>query len=121
MRDYPLSVVLAVAPPLRLKSQTTGVPKLQGVYRLKDEDGFPIDMSHELAQEQGAVVDWIEAMADAGRQCVFKFNGLLEEMRMLIGDEKTDQAERVFGMMLMPMPGEWFCDKASELHRRMWA
>lgn len=101
---------------LRAKSQITGIPKLQGVFRMRDQEGFPVDVSYEIAKERGWEIDWIEALADAGRQCIFKFQSLLEEIAMLEGD--AEQAERVFGMILMAQEGETFCEKAATLYRR---
>ena len=52
------STILSESSSLRLKSQVNGVSKLQGVFRMKDQEGFPIDMSYELAKENGWEVEY---------------------------------------------------------------
>lgn len=103
---------------LRWKSQINGVPKLQGVFRLRDQEGFPLDMSFEIARDRGWDIDWVEALADAARQCIFKFEALLEEIRML-EPEKVDIVQQIFAAGLMASEGETFCEKAQALYQRM--
>ncbi len=101
-------------------TQITGTLKLQGVYRLKDESGFPIDMSYELAKESGWCIDWVEALVDAGRQCVFKFDALLEEIEMLepgIGEK----AVWVIASEFIAYPGLTFCEVNQILYTRIWS
>ncbi len=112
------SVILAKSGPLRWKSQIDGVPKLQGVFTLLDQEGFPLDMSYEIAKERGCVVDWVEALADAARQCVLKYGALIEEIRML-EPEKLESVKRIFACGLMSSEGETVGDMAKDLYRRM--
>ncbi len=112
------STILSETGVLRLKSQINGVPKLQGVFRMRDQEGFPIDMSYELAKENGWEVDWVEALADAARQCVFKYNTLIEEIKMLEPD-KLDGVKRIFVIGFMASKGETFIEKADCLYNRM--
>lgn len=95
--------------PLRWKTQANGVPKLQGVFTMLDREGFPVDMSYEIAKEQGWDVDWIEALADAS----------VEEIRLL-EPAKVDSVMKLFAGGLMSCEGATFCDKAEHLYRQMW-
>lgn len=101
-------------------TQINGTPKLQGVYRLKDESGFPIDMSFELAVESGWCVDWVEALVDAGRQCVFKFDALLEEIEML-DPGAAERAVRLIAGAFGAYPGGTFCTVCQSLYTRIWS
>jgi hypothetical protein len=112
------SIILSESSPLRLKSQTNGVPKLQGVFTMRDQEGFPIDMSYELAKENGWEVDWVEALADAARQCIFKYDALIEEIKMLEPD-RLDIVKRIFALGFMSSEGETFSKQASSLYNRM--
>jgi hypothetical protein len=112
------SVILSESGPLRLKSQINGVPKLQGVFRMKDQEGFPIDMAYELAKENGWEVDWVESLADAARQCIFKYDALIEEIGMLEPD-KLDGVKRMFAIGFMSSDGDTFTEQASNLYNRM--
>ena len=112
------STILSESSSLRLKSQVNGVSKLQGVFRMKDQEGFPIDMSYELAKENGWEVDWVEALADAARQCIFKYDALIEEIKMLEPD-KLDGVKRIFAIGFMSSKGETFIEQANYLYNRM--
>jgi hypothetical protein len=104
--------------PLRFKKQTNGVPKLQGVFTMRDQEGFPVDMSYEITKEHKWEVDWVEALADAARQCVLKYDALLEEIRML-EPEKVGNVQKIFAFGLMSCEGATFRDKAAHLYKRM--
>ena len=41
------------------------VPLIGGVWTLRDQEGFPIEMSHLVCKDKGWAIDWMEAMADA--------------------------------------------------------
>lgn len=103
---------------LRLKPQIGGVPKLQGIFTLRDQEGFPVDMSYEIAKERGWEADWVEALADAARQCVLKYDALLEEIRLL-EPSKVAIIQTVFADGIMSCEGETFCEKAMSLCHRM--
>ena len=63
---------------------------IAGVYRLKDECGFPIDASYDYCHDKDLTIDWMEALAYAlsqGVEGVFKMDALLKEIKMLIPDE----------------------------------
>ena len=42
-----------------------GLPLIGGVWTLKDQSGYPIEMSYVSAITNGYNIDWAEAMADA--------------------------------------------------------
>lgn len=63
-----------------------GRPLLAGLFRLKDEVGFPLDMSYEECKERGYAPDWAEALADAGRQGSAKYDSVLRELGYLLGE-----------------------------------
>ena len=68
----------------------TGERLVAGVYRLKDECGFPIDASYDYCNDKGLHIDWMEALACAlsqGLEGVFKMDSLLKEIKMLIPNE----------------------------------
>ena len=114
----PYSAVICESGPLRWKTQINGVPKLQGVFTLRDQEGFPVDMSYEITKERGWEVDWVEALADAARQCILKYDALLEEIRML-EPAKVVIVQKIFACGLMSCEGATFCDKAAHLYNQM--
>jgi hypothetical protein len=114
----PCSSVICESGPLRWKTQINGVPKLQGVFTMRDQEGFPVDMSYEIAKERGWEVDWLEALADAARQGILKYDALLEEIRML-EPTKVDAAQNIFASGLMSCESATFCDKSAHLYKRM--
>lgn len=44
-----------------------GTPLIGGVWTLRDQEGFPLEMSHLVCRDKGWAIDWLEAMADASR------------------------------------------------------
>ena len=44
-----------------------GTILIGGVWTLRDQEGFPLEMSHLVARDKGWLIDWAEAMADASR------------------------------------------------------
>ncbi len=57
-------------------STPDGTPLVGGVWTLRDQEGFPLELSHLFCRDQGWAVDWAEAMADASRS-----NNLLALMK----------------------------------------
>lgn len=112
------SVIIGRSGPLRLKTQANGVPRLQGVFTLRDQEGFPLDMAYEMAKDKGWDVDWVEAMADAARQCVFKYDALVEEIAML-EPANLAAAKQIFACGILSSDGESFSDKAQEVYEKM--
>lgn len=114
------SVTLAESGPLRWKSQTNGVPKLQGAFTLRDQQGFPLDMTYEIASDHGWEVDWVEALADAARQDISKHDAVIAEIGML-EPGKLEAVKRIFACGLMSSEGETFRDKALDFYRGLRA
>lgn len=102
---------------LRQVRQSDGKIRLQGVFTLRDQEGFPVDMAFEMARERGWVVDWVEALADAGRQCVFKCDALAAEMRAL-DPGNADAAWFVFQCGVMEREGT-FQERCADIHAQM--
>lgn len=46
---------------------TDGVPLIGGVWALRQQEGFPLEMSYMVCQSHGWLIDWLEAMGDASR------------------------------------------------------
>ncbi len=101
--------------PLRIKIYPTGVKRLQGVFTMRDQEGFPLDMSYELAKERGWEIDWVEALADAARQSMPKYDALVKEIRML-EPEKADSSSALFYCGLMCNEGNTPQEKAANLY-----
>lgn len=74
--------VLADNPPLRFIQQTNGIPRLLGVWTLKVQEGFPLDMSCHIASQKGYDIDWVEVVADACNRK--EFNSLEKEVNLLL-------------------------------------
>jgi hypothetical protein len=104
---------------LRVKyQQFGGSPKVQGIFRMYDETGFPISMSFDYLTEKGYEVDWVEAMCDALRQCVFKYDRLVAEIDMLLG-ENASGVKSMFTLFIMSFSGETIADKAQAMYEEM--
>src|SRR5574338_1516675 len=100
----------------------TGKPLMGGLFTLKDEKGFPLDMAYELCLENGFLPDWAEALADAGSQSIVKFDALVNELGFLIGEhtEEIVQKFKLWGASLTK-PGDTFhgvCRKMLEAKHR---
>jgi hypothetical protein len=78
---------------------------LGGIFRMKDEVGFPMDMSYELAKDKGYHVDWCECLADAGRQKQSKFESTMREIGYLIGDEVAKEIGEKFALLVKFLVG----------------
>ena len=115
--EVELSSIISESGPLRLKTQADGTFRLQGVFRMRDQEGFPIDMSYEIAQDNGWDIDWIEALADASRQSLDKYDGLIEEIGML-EPERLPNIRKLFSYFLMSSEGETLDEKAANLYKR---
>ena len=101
---------------LRTKQQSDGTMRVQGVFWMKDTNGFPVDMSYEICKENGMDVDWIEALCDALRNDIFKYDQLEREILMLEGKEKHEKIMRMFKLFIMDFEGATIADKASHMH-----
>lgn len=68
-----------------------------GIYRMKDELGFPLDASLDYCIEKGnLIIDWCECLADAGSQNDWKFDSVLEELEMLLNKSTKEEIEQKF-------------------------
>lgn len=124
--DLPVSPIVSRSGPLRVKRTINGGLRLQGVFRMQDQEGFPVDMSYEMAKEKGIEIDWVEALVDAGRQCIFKYDQLLAQIRLLIPAAQAEAAERMFSIAFMEFKppvddGTYFFPRVCEqIYQRMW-
>jgi hypothetical protein len=74
------------ASPLYITGYTPdGRRLLGGVFRLKDQHGFPLDMSFEIAKENGFLIDYAELLSDAWFNDCLKFDFITRELDMLGG------------------------------------
>lgn len=103
---------------MRAIKQTNGVYKLQGIYTLKDTTGFPVEMSYLEARDRGMEIDWVEALADALRQGIEKFDAFAQEVRTLVPDQ-CPQIGRIFICGIMEQPGETLEEKGRSLWELM--
>jgi len=51
-----------------VKTETGLKPLIGGIYAMKDQEGFPVEISVMYCQEKDILIDWYEFLADAGRQ-----------------------------------------------------
>lgn len=52
---------------------------------MKDELGFPLDMSYEIIKEKGLAIDYMELLCDAWLNDCLKFDSVCRELDMLGG------------------------------------
>jgi hypothetical protein len=83
-----------------------GIPLLGGIYRLKDQEGFPVDMAYELCRDKGVCPDWAEFLADAGSQKDWKFDDAFHEIEMLCGKEISGEIMERFKIWGQSLIGE---------------
>jgi len=91
-------------------------PVARGIYRLKDELGFPLDMAYEECQRLGLSPDWVECALDAGRQSIDKFDSVMAEIKMLEGD--NSQVMMVIASGFTKYPNMEFSEACKMLHSR---
>lgn len=73
-----------------------GEPLMGGLFRMKDQLGFPLDMAFEKCREMRVCPDWFEAMADAMSQSYTKYETVLYDMQMLLGEALTGELQQRF-------------------------
>ena len=73
---------------------TEGTPILAGLWRMKDEMGFPVSCFLDETTARGFHVDWLEAMADASM--TDNLPALMREIEMLLTHEKVDRLKAGF-------------------------
>jgi hypothetical protein len=64
-----------------------GVFLIGGLFTAHDQDGISIDLSYDLVNAQGMRVDWVDFLADAGRQKDWKWDWAVEKMASIINTE----------------------------------
>lgn len=62
-----------------------GKPLMGGVFRMKDEHGFPLDCSRDVLKEKGWEIDYLELLCDAWLHDVDGFDSVCRELDMLDG------------------------------------
>lgn len=116
--------VMCKNPPLRWVGHPDYPVVVQGVFRMQDEVGFPIDASFDLCGERGHEIDWVEALADAGRQNVDKMLKVRDNMVLLIGHEKAAIVYKAFVLLFTYMPEfkqrKSFCEVAQAMYEMIW-
>lgn len=60
-----------------------GRPLIGGIFRMKDEIGFPLDMSFEICQEHNWRIDYLELLCDAWLKDCLGFDSVIKELDML--------------------------------------
>ena len=74
---------------------TRGNPKIAGVYDLQTQEGFPIEMSFELAGERNQDSDWVEAFLSALERHPNEYETLVKQAKLL-DPEYAEECERGF-------------------------
>jgi hypothetical protein len=62
-----------------------GVTLIGGIWKLWEQEGFPLEMSHLICRDKGWAVDWLEAMADAS--CTHNCPALVKHIEAFLPDE----------------------------------
>lgn len=88
-----------------------GQPLIAGLFAMKDQHGFPLDMSIEECRIRGMQPDWLEYLADAGRQPDWKLDAAVDEMKLIVGDGADEIMNRFKQMgALFRQEGDTFSD-----------
>ena len=98
-----------------------GKPLIAGLFVLKDQEGFPLDMAYEKAKEYGEP-DWAECLADAGRRGIKQYDSVTRELGFLLGPDVRDDIENRFNMWgaINAEPGDDFMDVCSRMRQSKW-
>ncbi len=67
-----------------------GKPLLGGIFKIKDQCGFPLDASFDLAREKGLAIDYMELLCDAWLSNCLGFDAVVRELDMLGGSRIDD-------------------------------
>jgi hypothetical protein len=62
-----------------------GVMLIGGIWKLWEQEGFPLEMSHLICRDRGCSVDWLEAMADAS--CTNNCPALMKHIEAFLPSE----------------------------------
>lgn len=94
-------------------STPSGSVLIGGVFRMKDQEGFPLSESRDIARNNGCDVDWCEYLADAGRQGIEKYDEAASDLRLLIecGADAIVDSFKVYGSVISQQnPDAGFCE-----------
>lgn len=102
-----------------------GIETVGGLFTARDQEGVPLELMHDLLRSAGFAVDWVEYLADSGRQDDdFKTDAALEQIVAVAGQEVAADARARFvllGAAMMPETGGGFpaiCRAIVERKRR---
>lgn len=76
-----------------------GKPLIGGVFRMKDEHGFPFDLSRDILRENGESVDYLELLCDAWLHDCNGFKSVCKELDML--DENLVKLWKLTGTIFL--------------------
>lgn len=74
-----------------------------GVFRMKDEYGFPLDCSRDVIKEKGWEIDYLELLCDAWLHDVDGFDSVCRELDMMDGSH-VDQWKLYGAVFLQQHP-----------------
>lgn len=63
----------------------SGEPLIGGVFKMQDQNGFPIDASFEECKSKGLKVDFLEAFCDCWINDCLKFDSFARQSEMIAG------------------------------------
>jgi hypothetical protein len=65
-----------------------GKPLVGGIFRMKDEQGFPLDSSYDYCRESGLAIDYLELLCDAWLNSPEKYDAVVAELNFLGGSHE---------------------------------
>lgn len=89
-----------------------GVPLIGGIWTLYHQEGFPIELSNLICNNNGWLVDWMEAMIDASRS--HNCPALMKMLESLLPDETIKHLK--IGFMYIISSGKTFDQIIEEKH-----
>lgn len=67
-----------------------GRPLIGGIFKMKDQEGFPLDASFDLCRDKGLAIDYMEFLCDAWLSDCLGFDSVIRELDML-GGSRVDE------------------------------
>lgn len=81
-------------PPLYVTGvSASGAVLVGGVFKLKDQCGFPLDMAFEICRERGMFIDYCELLSDAWLSGCAQFDAVVRELDLLGGSHLEEWKE----------------------------